>query len=176
MCGFRLTEYERSYEFYCSNISIRDNWVEELRKISITVDIADRFNFGKMIGRGTFAKVHLADRKADNKVLAIKTILKSKILESPRNKQAMYNEILVLRRVNHPHVIKLYEVSENALYVHLVLEYLEGGELFQRLESKGSYSEKDAYLIMKCLLETLAYCHNENIIHRDIKPENLIMT
>jgi len=88
---------------------------------------------------------------------------------------SMHREIMILRRIDHPHVIKLYEVYENDLYIHLVLEYLKGGELFQKLQSKGLYSEKDASMAIKYVLEALDYCHNRNVVHRDLKPENLIL-
>ena len=106
---------------------------------------------------------------------AIKTIEKKKILESPRNMVAVRKEIEILRRIDHPHVIKLYEVYENELYIHLVMEYLKGGELLAHLKDKGVYSEKDASLLIKRVLEALAYCHARNIVHRDLKPENLII-
>ena len=64
---------------------------------------------------------------------------------------------------------------ESDKYIHLVFEYLEGGELFERIKSKGSYQEKDAMNVMKNLLLALDYLHNQGIIHRDLKPENLIL-
>ena len=66
-----------------------------------------------MLGKGNFAKVHLAQRKSDNESFAIKTIAKTKIFENPRNIQSMYKEIYVLRKINHPNVITLFEFYEN---------------------------------------------------------------
>jgi len=85
------------------------------------------------------------------------------------------NEIETLRRLKHPNILILYEVYEAADFVHLVLEYLKGGELFDKIQEKGSYCEGDAAKVMKKLLETINYCHSLNIIHRDIKPENIIL-
>lgn len=128
-----------------------------------------------MLGKGNFAKVHLGQRKSDNESFAIKTIAKTKIFENPRNIQSLYKEINVLRKINHRNVIELFEVYENEMYIHLVIEYLKGGELFQRLQNKGTYSEKDASVAIKHILEALDYCHKRNIVHRDLKPENLIL-
>ena len=175
MDGFRLIGYKKSHDFFTINNSIRDDWIRSLRKVCVSLNIPREYTFGKMIGRGSFAKVHLAKRNTDNLSFAIKTIFKSKILENPRNTEAMHKEIMTLRRIDHPNVIKLYEVYENEIYIHLVMEYLEGGELFKRLQSKGTYSEKDASLAINHILQALAYCHGKNIIHRDLKPENLIM-
>eukprot|EP01022_Parablepharisma_sp_SALTPOND_P024908 TRINITY_DN560_c0_g1_i1.p1 TRINITY_DN560_c0_g1~~TRINITY_DN560_c0_g1_i1.p1 ORF type:complete len:914 (-),score=67.53 TRINITY_DN560_c0_g1_i1:1166-3907(-) len=175
MCGFKISGYKASYKFFCKNIEDQDEWVEKLRKVCVSSNISYRYRFKNMLGKGNFAKVHLAQRKRDDESFAIKTIEKTKILENPRNMVSMHREILILRKVDHPNVIKLYEVYENELYVHLVLEYLKGGELFQKLQSKGVYSEKDASLAIKCVLQALDYCHTQNIVHRDLKPENLIL-
>lgn len=173
--GFRLTGYKGSFEFYCENSSSRDCWVEQLKKVCVALNISHVYIFGRMLGKGNFAKVHLAQRKSDNRNFAIKTIAKAKILENPRNTQSLYREIKVLRIMDHPNIIKLFEVYENEMYIHLVMEYLKGGELFQRLQNKGTYSEKDASIAIKHILEALAYCHERNIVHRDLKPENLIL-
>lgn len=80
-----------------------------------------------------------------------------------------------MRAIDHENIIKLYEVYESDKYIHLVFEYLEGGELFERIKSKGLYQEKDAISVMKNLLLALDYLHQKGIIHRDLKPENLIL-
>ncbi len=175
MCGFKVTGYKGSYEFLCESLVVQDEWVEKLRKVCVSLNISYRYSFGKLLGKGNFAKVHLAQRKRDSKSFAIKTIEKTKILENPRNMLSMHREITILRKIDHPNVIKMHEVYENDLYVHLVLEYLKGGELFQKLQSKGVYSEKDASLTIKYVLQALEYCHARNIVHRDLKPENLIL-
>lgn len=128
-----------------------------------------------MLGKGNFAKVHQGVKKTTGESFAVKSIEKKKILETPRNLIALGKEIDILRRIHHPNVIKLYEVFENETYVHLVVEYLKGGELFQNLQNKGVYSERDACLATKCILEALDYCHQRGIVHRDLKPENLIL-
>jgi serine/threonine protein kinase len=174
--GFQLIGYKGVYDFIWYNVSERECWLENLRKVCVGRNIALVYSVGKMIGKGSFAKVHLAQRKSDNRSFAIKTIAKTKILENPRNTQSVYKEISILRKITHPHIIKLYEVYENEMYIHLVIEYLKGGELFQRLQNKGTYSEKDASTAIKHVLEALEYCHEQNIVHRDLKPENLILS
>lgn len=105
----------------------------------------------------------------------MKTIEKAKIMTNPRNIASLKQEIEILRSIDHPYVIKLYEVYESEFYVHLVLEYVQGGELLQMLQAKGAYSEADAMKAIKCILEALEYCHTKGIIHRDLKPENIIL-
>ncbi len=65
---------------------------------------------------------------------------------------------------------------ESEFYVHLVMEYLNGGELFQQIQTKGFFSEKDASTILRNILSAIAYFHKKNIVHRDLKPENMILS
>lgn len=174
-CGFKLLGYKGSFEFIWYNVNEIEEWLKYLRKVCVALKLSHSYTFGRMLGKGNFAKVHLAQRKSDNETFAIKSIAKTKILETPRNTKSVYNEITVLRKITHSNIIKLFEVYENEVYIHLVIEYLGGGELFQRLQSKGIYSEKDASLAIKRVLEALDYCHKRNIVHRDLKPENLIL-
>ena len=173
--GFRLIGYKGSYEFFCKNLLNRENWVRSLSRICVSSNIFLNYTIDKTLGKGSFAKVNLAYRNSDKRVFAIKTIEKARIMKSLRTMQFLYNEIAIMRKLSHPNIIKLYEVHENELYIHMVLEYLRGGELLQKLQNKGTYSEKDASVTFKCVLEALGYCHSLNIIHRDLKPENLIL-
>jgi len=80
-----------------------------------------------------------------------------------------------MRQLDHDNIIKLYEVYEGEKSVYLVLDYVQGGELFTFIKSKKSYSEETARKIMKGVLSGLAHCHSKHIAHRDLKPENLIL-
>lgn len=80
-----------------------------------------------------------------------------------------------MRALDHPGIVKLYEVHETVLSIFLIMELLEGGELFNRLKEKRNYSERDCALMLKRIIEPLIYLHEKGIMHRDIKPENLIM-
>ena len=89
-------------------------------------------------------------------------------------KGRFFKEIEILRMMDHPNVIKLYEVYEDSRRYYLVSELLTGGELFDRISRKKTFSECDAALIMKQILGGISYCHSKNIVHRDIKPQNLL--
>ncbi len=80
-----------------------------------------------------------------------------------------------MRKLDHDSVIKLYNIYESEHHIYLVLECLNGGELFNRIQVKGQYNENDACTLMKKLLSALAFMHSKGIMHRDIKPENLIL-
>ena len=93
MSGFKLVGYKGEYKFYCKNLLNRENWIRGLSRVCILLNIGSNYKFGKMLGKGNFAKVHLAYRKDNNKMVAIKTIEKKKILEHRRNMNSMYLEI-----------------------------------------------------------------------------------
>lgn len=80
----------------------------------------------------------------------------------------------LLRRLDHENIIHLHEVYESENNIHLILEYLNGGELFERIKKNGSYNEKDASIIMRSILDALVVMHDKFIVHRDLKPENLL--
>merc|ERR1739846_312412 len=87
---------------------------------------------------------------------------------------SLENEIKVLRRLDHPNVVKLLEAYESKSYVYLVMELVTGGELFDRIVEKGSYTEKDAADLIKQVLSAVNYMHESGVVHRDLKPENLL--
>jgi serine/threonine protein kinase len=133
---------------------------------------------------GSFSKVYLAIRKKDklkesNKRdgmrFAIKMIKKELLLKQPISLKCLVKEIKVLRFLDHPNIVKLYEVYETSAHIYLVMEYVEGGDLLSYLDKKKQYNEKDAIVIMKQVLDALKHCHPLNITHRDIKPENIMI-
>jgi serine/threonine protein kinase len=88
---------------------------------------------------------------------------------------SLRNEVLVLREINHPHTVKMFEVFENSKRIYLVFELIQGGELFERLKKKKTYAEEQAALVMKQLMEGLIYLEKKQIIHRDLKLENIML-
>jgi calcium-dependent protein kinase len=84
-------------------------------------------------------------------------------------------EVEILKSMDHPNILKLYECFEDAKYLHLVTEICTGGELFDFILLKKRFSEGTAAHFMKQVLEAIVYCHRRNIVHRDLKPENLLL-
>ncbi|CEM16024.1 unnamed protein product [Vitrella brassicaformis CCMP3155] len=127
----------------------------------------------KAIGQGSYGSVCKARDRDTNVMRAIKTIGKRR-LKNNRDIERFRREILLMKRMNHPSIVKLYEVYEDNEYIHLVLELCEGGDLFDRMVAVHHYSERDAALIMRQILSALHYCHINGIAHRDVKPENFL--
>ncbi|KAI4459065.1 serine/threonine-protein kinase [Holotrichia oblita] len=134
--------------------------------------LRQKFNIGDMIGDGNFAVVRLCIDKSSNEEYALKIIDKSKC----KGKEDMVeNEVRILRRLCHPHVMKLFEEEDTKNMLYLVCEYVRGGDLFDAITVAQKFSEDQAALMITHLTSALAYLHNLNIVHRDVKPENLLV-
>ncbi len=119
--------------------------------------------------------MHLAQHNVTREFFAVKTIEKSRVLSTPAALTMTQNEILILRRLDHQYIMKLYEVYESKSSIHLILEYLKGGALVERMKAHAMFSEGDTSRLMRCVFEGLDYCHTRSILHRDLKLENLLL-
>jgi serine/threonine protein kinase len=91
-------------------------------------------------------------------------------------RDALQDEIENLRLVRDgPNIVQLYEVYEEREYCYLVMELMQGGELFDRIIEKKTFTEKEARDVMRCILDGLKYMHSKRVVHRDLKPENLLL-
>lgn len=132
----------------------------------------DDFEIGKELGSGHFSRVKLATRKADGLKCAIKIMKKP----APGKKVQFDTEVEIMRRIDHPTIVKLFDVFETDDKVYLVMELLTGGELFDRIVDVGHFSEKDAAEMTTKLVSAIKYMHEQGVVHRDLKPENMLMT
>jgi len=144
---------------------------KEETKIHRTPTVEDKYDLKDVLGTGAFSQVRLAESKEDGQMYAVK-IIDKKALKGKED--SLENEIRVLKRLKHPNIVALLEVFEDKTKVFLVMELVTGGELFDRIVEKGSYSEKDAADLIKQVLSAVAYMHEEGVVHRDLKPENLL--
>jgi calcium/calmodulin-dependent protein kinase I len=134
-------------------------------------DIRDKYNVGEVIGRGGFSTVHEATRTADGSKFAVKIVEKTMIQEDIK---LLKREIEIMKQVDHLNILKLIEIYEDDDKVYIVMELVEGSELFDRIVDKGYYSEKSTVHIVKQILNAVKYLHQQGIAHRDLKPENLL--
>ena len=133
-------------------------------------NITKEYTFGKTIGKGAYGQVRLAIHKATKQTRAVKILSKSKI-----DLEALKNEVNILSKLTHPNIMQIYEIFDDKANMYIVSEYCKGGELFDVIEKKGNFTEKDACTIMKQLMSAICYSHQNNIIHKDLKPENILM-
>jgi len=134
---------------------------------------------GKMLGSGVAGEVHTAVHRETNAKVAIKTISTTKFLVNERSVTTTRREIDIMKKLSsmetsHPNVVDLYAVIETADNVYIVMELVEGGELFDHVVDMGAYTEPMAAEVMRKLVTTLGFLHSQGIVHRDLKPENIL--
>ena len=111
-------------------------------------------------------------RKTDGAAFAVKIIKKSKL--NADELAVVHDEVEIMHRIAHTHVVQLFEMFETNKKIYMIMELLTGGELFDRIVSKGSYSEREAAEVIASVTSAIQYLHNVGVVHRDLKPENLI--
>ncbi|XP_033832396.1 MAP/microtubule affinity-regulating kinase 4 isoform X1 [Periophthalmus magnuspinnatus] len=127
----------------------------------------------KTIGKGNFAKVKLARHILTGREVAIKIIDKTQL--NPTSLQKLYREMRIMKTLNHPNIVQLFEVIETEKTLYLVMEYASGGEVFDYLVAHGRMKEKEARAKFRQIVSAVHYCHQKNIVHRDLKAENLLL-
>ncbi|KAG0203148.1 hypothetical protein BGX28_004496 [Mortierella sp. GBA30] len=130
---------------------------------------------GKTLGKGSSGCVKLARHRTTNMQVAIKVISKASLANRAAVHRGIEREIAIMKLINHPHVIRLYDVYETEKELFLVMEYVSGGELFEYLVDKGRLDEAEALRFFQQIIVGLAFCHKRKICHRDLKPENLLL-
>ncbi|OTA86779.1 hypothetical protein M434DRAFT_81829 [Hypoxylon sp. CO27-5] len=128
-----------------------------------------KYKFGRTLGAGTYGIVREADGPTGK--VAIKIILKKNV---KGNEKMVWDELEMLQRLNHPHIVKFVDWFESRDKWYIVTELATGGELFDRICEQGKFTEKDASQTIKQVLDAVDYLHSRNVVHRDLKPENLL--
>jgi len=134
-----------------------------------TYDKKALYKMGRTLGAGTYGIVREADSPTGK--VAIKIILKKNV---KGNEQMVYDELKLLQRLNHPHIVAFRDWFESRDKYYIVTQLATGGELFDRICEYGKFTEKDASKVIREVLEAVCYLHANNIVHRDLKPENLL--
>lgn len=132
-------------------------------------------DYSRELGEGTCSIVRKCINRETRQRYAVKSVSKA----HHKQVEMMRNEIELLQKLNHPHVVSMVDVFEDSEDLHLVTEYCKGGEIFDEVE-RGTKpkvsSEKQTVLIVRQLLEAMAYLHKNNIVHRDLKVQNVLFT
>ncbi|XP_045770774.1 serine/threonine-protein kinase par-1-like [Maniola jurtina] len=131
------------------------------------------YELEKTIGTGNFAVVKLATHVITKSKVAIKIIDKSRLDED--NLKKTFREIAIMKRLRHPHIVRLYQVMESSHTLYLVTEYAPNGEIFDHLVSAGRMPEAEAARAFAQMVAAVGYCHASGVVHRDLKAENLLL-
>ncbi|KAI9481141.1 MAG: kinase-like domain-containing protein [Benjaminiella poitrasii] len=132
---------------------------------------------GKTLGKGASGRVKLGVHRYTGEQVAIKIISKAHLAANPAIEKAVRREIAIMKLIHHPNVMSLIDVIDDPASsdLYLILEYIEGGELFEYLVSRGRLGEAEARHHFQQIILGLDYCHHHLICHRDLKPENLLL-
>jgi calcium-dependent protein kinase len=137
-------------------------------------DFLDNYEVLKQLGKGGYGKVYRVKNLKTGEIRACKHLSKLSIKNLPKFER----EINILKKSDHPNIIKLYEIFESKRSLYLIMEECKGGEVFDKIiehiQNKKMYTEKDAANMFQQMMSAVEYCHNNGICHRDLKPENLL--
>jgi len=134
--------------------------------------LTDKYELKEELGRGAFSIVKRAIEKSTGNAYAVKMIKKDSVGQDFKRLQT---EMEILKQVQHPNIIALKDIIDTKNCLFIVTELVTGGELFDKIVELGSYSEKDAAILVAKIVSAIDYLHSLGIVHRDLKPENLLL-
>lgn len=162
---------QRKISFFAEDPDSFQKWTSALKK-SAASGVDDFYKFGDVLGEGAFAKVKLAiDRETGDKA-AVKIIRKHGY--DPREMEYILREMDIMKSVSHPNIVNTIDIFDSPTHLHIVLEYMAGGELFDIIADAGSFTEQKAAQVTRDVIKGIQYLHMHDIVHRDIKPENVL--
>ena len=133
-------------------------------------EFSDFYELGSLIAQGNFGKVFSCFHKVTNSEYAVKVLPLRSMSEEAKK------EVEIMKKFDHPNVMKIFDVFEEETKLYIVMENCKGQDLFETIIEKGSLSEEESAGIIKQALQALAHIHSKNIFHRDVKPENLLFS
>lgn len=162
-----------------SRISVKLFYNKDMVKSNTVILHTDpklTYKIEQKLGSGAFAVVKLVRHRVTKEEFAMKIIMKEKLKAIPSQMELLKREIMVMSKLDHPSIVKLYEAYDSPTATCLVLELASGGSVLERLLKVGAYSEEETAIIMRQLLEACVYLKSRGIAHRDLKPDNLLLT
>ena len=157
--------------------TVQMNSRKEIFVNTYNYSMKDDYDIITQLGKGGYGKVFEVRHKKTKAVRACKYIAKSKIKE--KDLQRIRREINILKKVDHPNIVKIYEVYETNRSLYIIMEKCNGGELFDKIidniSQKRMFSEKETAKIFLQIMSAINYCHKNGICHRDLKPENILL-
>lgn len=139
-----------------------------------TDKVSKHYTIKSALGSGGYGEVFLATHKISGAERAIKVIDKSKW--GSQENAAVINEFNIVKDLDHPNLLKMYEMFEDSRHFYIITDIYKGGELFDEIEANGALPEEDTAILIMNVLSCVNYCHKKMIVHRDLKPENILLT
>ncbi|THU60324.1 hypothetical protein C4D60_Mb07t11450 [Musa balbisiana] len=137
--------------------------------------VLGKYVLGRTLGEGNFGKVKYAKHVETGQAFAVKILDRSRV-QSLNFSDQIKREIGTLKLLKHPSVVRIHEVSASKTKIYMVLEYVNGGELFDKIALKGRLSEREGRKLFQQLIDAVSYCHDKGVYHRDLKNDGLLHT
>jgi serine/threonine protein kinase len=164
----------KTFTYFAASKTERDEWCKHLRKHAVHHNLENGFEVTKkVLGTGAYATVYMAKDKLTGEAVAVKVIDRTRLNEEER--KLLAEEAWISQELKHPYCVKTSEFIENRTSYVLVMEFVAGGELFERL-LYHKYPEREVQSIMRQILQAVSFMHARNIVHFDLKPENFLLT
>ena len=179
----KCTSKERNTRLKNLSEKIKTSSIESLIDISPQIIISENktdyeedYTILKFLGEGSYGECYAVQNRLTGINRAMKVLKRKRTLESEGiTDNTIINEINILRKTDHPNILKLLSFYSNELSYNIITELCSEGELFDEINKNGIFNEKKASYIIYQILSGINYCHKMNIIHRDIKPENIFI-
>ncbi|XP_056162052.1 CBL-interacting serine/threonine-protein kinase 24-like isoform X2 [Syzygium oleosum] len=149
-------------------------WTELKEHAKMVTRKVGKYQVGRTVGEGTFAKVKFAQNTENGEPVAMKILAKSTILKH-RMVDQIKREISIMKIVRHPYIVRLHEVLASPSKIYIILEFVSGGELYDKIVHQGRLPENESRRFFQQLIDAVAHCHRKGVYHRDLKPENLLL-
>lgn len=172
--GFSITYREKEYDFYVKTAEILNTWMDFFSHVLVMDDFEERYVILKLIDSGQFGKVSLCRDLITGEEFAVKVIKRSKLVYKKALNQ-LFNEVKIMKALNHPNIVKLHKVFQDPVSVLILMEYVPYGNLYQRVQKKKKFAEKDVIIFARALFELLVFLSLRKIVHQDLKLENILM-
>ena len=164
----------KARSYYFTDRDEKDRWVAAIKQVIGFSSVFDFYEIKHTLGKGKFGLVKSAIHKKTRKNVAIKVMSKKEM--SVTDVELQRREIEILKMCQHPHIIRLLDIFENQDYIYIVMEQLDGGDLFTYLEKRQfTVSEERAKQLSHQMATAIYYLHSYGVAHRDLKPENILM-
>ncbi|KAI0559889.1 Serine/threonine protein kinase [Gracilaria domingensis] len=162
---------DRQIRFQLTTQAEMKRWAEALRSGSVC-NIEDFYRLEEEIGHGSFGAVKVAYDISTNEKRAVKIVKRT---TNAKELEFLQREIDVLLSISHPHVVRTHDIFDEKEKIFMVMDFIDGGDLFDFMVRKTKLSEESTKLVIWQMLQGLSYLHSSNIVHRDIKPENVLV-
>ena len=165
------------YKYYMKESKNLSNYIKsyyEKNKVYPPTKI-NFYKYGRLIGQGAFGKVNIGLNVLSGRIVAIKSFNKDKLKKSNENLKKILHETNIMRELNHPNITKILEVFEDDKFILIIMEYINGGNLFSLVKKRRKLPEKIAKFLFKQIILGIKHMHSKNIVHRDIKLENILI-